>query len=345
MTATLGEPLNAEQTAAAWRTALDPKGDWMVAVLKAADNRLSQKRNGGMPDAGGLVIASDHASARAYAKLLATATGEEPVVVLSDEPTASARIEAFRASRQRWMVAVRMVSEGVDIPRLAVGVYATSVSTPLFFAQAVGRFVRGRGRAETASIFLPSVPSLLALAAAMEVERDHILAKQDDGDGFLDDALIREANRVRDEAGEEEPTLFEALEASAHLDRVIYDGDEFGAAGADDDGFLGLPGLLEPSQVAALLKQREAAQLAAARITGRTAQEAPPTPLPTTQVLKNLKAELNRLVAAHHHRTGKPHGAIHTELRRNTGGPPTAGASAAELQQRIELLRKWATGR
>jgi superfamily II DNA or RNA helicase len=41
---------------------------------------------------------------------------------------ASALVTIFAAAA-RWMVAVRMVSEGVDIPRLAVGVYATSVST------------------------------------------------------------------------------------------------------------------------------------------------------------------------------------------------------------------------
>ncbi|MFP5218883.1 MAG: DEAD/DEAH box helicase, partial [Actinomycetes bacterium] len=60
VTATLGEPLTADQTAAAWRTALDPAGDWMPAVLQAADRRLTQVRAGGMPDAGGMVIASDH---------------------------------------------------------------------------------------------------------------------------------------------------------------------------------------------------------------------------------------------------------------------------------------------
>ena len=77
-------------------------------------------------------------------------------------------IEKFATSSRRWLVAVRMVSEGVDIPRLAVGVYATTTTTPLFFAQAVGRFVRARRRGETASIFLPSVPSLLQHAATME---------------------------------------------------------------------------------------------------------------------------------------------------------------------------------
>ena len=117
-----------DQIAQAWRTALDPSGDWIQRVLEAADKRLTEVRRG-MPDAGGLVIAADHETARAYAALLRRISGERPVVVLSDDPTASKKISAFAASTARWMVAVRMVSEGVDVPRLAVGVYATSVST------------------------------------------------------------------------------------------------------------------------------------------------------------------------------------------------------------------------
>ena len=35
-----------------------------------------------------------------------------------------------------------MVSEGVDIPRLRVGVYATTARTELFFRQVIGRFIR-----------------------------------------------------------------------------------------------------------------------------------------------------------------------------------------------------------
>jgi superfamily II DNA or RNA helicase len=142
-TARLGEPLTAEQNARAWRTALDPSGEWIPAVLQAADTRLSQVRQG-VPDAGGLVIATDQESARAYAKILERLSGEMPTLVLSDDPKASGRIKEFSETNERWIVAVRMVSEGVDVPRLAVGVYATSASTPLFFAQAIGRYVRAR---------------------------------------------------------------------------------------------------------------------------------------------------------------------------------------------------------
>src|SRR5690606_28623462 len=109
------------------------------------------------------------------AELLHAITKRKPTLVLSDDPQASKKITKFAESEDRWMVAVRMVSEGVDVPRLAVGVYATNTATPLFFAQAVGRFVRARARGETASVFLPSVPNLLGFAAELERERDHVL--------------------------------------------------------------------------------------------------------------------------------------------------------------------------
>ncbi len=341
ITATLGEPLTSEQTAHAWRTALDPHGDWMPAVLAAADRRLTEVRRG-MPDAGGMVIASDHKTAKLYAETLHGITGTVPVVVLSDDPGASKKIGAFETSDDRWLVAVRMVSEGVDIPRLAVGVYGTSVQTPLFFAQAVGRFVRNRKPGETASVFLPSVPVLLALAAEMEVERDHAL----DGpakDQFLTDELLAAGGRPEQD-GEDEPG-FIALQASAHLDRVIYDGGEYGTGAAvgseDEQDFLGLPGLLAPDQVAVLLQQHQAKQL----------RNAPTVPAPAQrdktafEVLSGLRKELNGLVGAWHHRTNKQHGTIHAELRAACGGPPSAQATGVQLEERIETMRRWAKER
>gem|GEM_PF-6395718 len=84
-------------TAQAWRTALDPGGDWIPAVLRAADRRLGEVRRS-MPDAAGLVIATDQTDARAYARHLHELTGEQPVVVLFDDDGASARIEEFTSS-------------------------------------------------------------------------------------------------------------------------------------------------------------------------------------------------------------------------------------------------------
>jgi superfamily II DNA or RNA helicase len=261
ITATLGTPMTKEQIAQAWRTALDPSGEWVGRVLEAADKRLTEVRRG-MADAAGLVIAGDHEDARAYAAQLRRITGHRPVVVLSDDPAASRKIAAFTASGDRWMVAVRMVSEGVDIPRLAVGVYATSVSTALFFAQAVGRFVRARRRGETASVFVPSVPVLLAFAAELEAERDHVLRAPAEAS---EDAELAEAQRQRDTPDDLLTPPIEVLHASAHFDRVLYDGGEFGTATApgspEEEDYLGLPGLLEPEQVAQLLRSRQADQL------------------------------------------------------------------------------------
>ena len=114
--ARLGEPMTKDLIAQAWRTALAPQGEWIPSVLQAADRRLTEVRKA-IPDAGGLVIATDQTVARAYAKLLRSITGEKVTLVLSDEAEASKRISDFSAGDSRWMVAVRMVSEGVDARR------------------------------------------------------------------------------------------------------------------------------------------------------------------------------------------------------------------------------------
>ncbi|MCG5459314.1 DEAD/DEAH box helicase [Micromonospora sp. PSH03] len=349
LAARLGEPMTQDLVAQAWRTALDPAGDWMPQVLRAADARLTVLRNAGMADAGGLIIATDQQTARSYAKLIEQVTGEKAAVVLSDDQGASARIATFAASDQRWLVAVRMVSEGVDIPRLAVGVYATSASTPLYFAQAIGRFVRARRPGETASVFLPSVPHLLGLASEMETERDHVLGKPKEADGF-DDDLLERAQRDDQASGELEKR-FAALSATAELDQVIFDGASFGTAAQagtpEEEEYLGLPGLLTADQVSLLLTKRQAAQLAAQR--RRTADgaaqpaaaatAAPPAPMSAAQRRVALRRQLNALVAARHHRTGQPHGKIHAELRRLCGGPPSAQATIEQLEERIATVQ------
>jgi superfamily II DNA or RNA helicase len=351
VSARLGEPLTKDMAAQALRTALDPGGAWISAVMEAADRRLTEVRKN-VPDAGGLVIASDQDSARAYAAVLARIAGEKPTVVLSDEKAASKKIAKFAEGSGRWMVAVRMVSEGVDVPRLAVGVYATTTSTPLFFAQAVGRFVRARARGETASIFLPSSPALLGFAAELELERDHVLGRRisDEGDIFAaEDALMARALAGETASADETTVAFEALGSQATFAHVLYDGAEFGHAGevhvgSDEEmDFLGIPGLLEPDQVRSLLQHRQRHR----RDLDAEAAERGKDPLlestATHERLAILRRELNGLVAAWHHRTGQPHGVTHAALRKECGGPPAAVASGEQLQARIDRLREWAT--
>lgn len=369
--ARLGEPLNAEQTAKAWRTALDPRGDWVAAVLQAAHTRLLKMR-ANMPDAGGLVIATNTTTARAYAKILERLSSTPVTVVLSDEPGSSERIAEFSQSTNEWMVAVRMVSEGVDVPRLAVGVYATSASTPLFFAQAIGRFVRSRLPGESASVFLPSVPVLLRLAEEMEVSRDHVLGKPHRESGWSDE-LLEQANRTQNEP-DEDPN-YQAIGASAELDSLIFDGSTYGTAtvagSEEEQDFLGLPGLLDAEQVKTLLRKRQSDQLDAreaeekarraaerearerAKITGEPAPErkasaAGPAGKASAaggavaaDEIPQLRKELNARVAIVAGKTGRPHGAIHTEARNACGGPPTALCNAEQLRDRIAYLRDW----
>ncbi|WP_439792471.1 DEAD/DEAH box helicase [Nocardioides sp.] len=349
ITARLGEPLTKDMYAQALRTALDPQGSWIPAVLEAADKRLAEVRRH-VPDAGGLVIASDQESARAYAGALKRITGESPTVVLSDEKGASKKIKDFSSGDKRWMVAVRMVSEGVDVPRLAVGVWATTTSTPLFFAQAVGRFVRARNRGETASVFLPSVPNLLGFASDMETQRDHVLGRRitDEDDIFAaEDALMAQANAAEAASGELELS-FEALGSTASFDRVLYDGGEFGHSGEvhvgseEEMDFLGIPGLLEPDQVRDLLHSRQT-ERAKKQKAANPRPEVSVAELTTHEQLGVLRRELNGLVAAWFHRTGQPHGVTHSALRKECGGPPAAVATAEQLRMRIDRIRDWST--
>lgn len=355
--ARLGEPMTKDAVSQAWRTALDAKGDWMPNVLRAADQRLTEVRKS-IPDAGGLVIASDQDSARSYAKLIREITGTRATVVLSDDTGASNRIDEFSESTDRWMVAVRMVSEGVDVPRLSVGVYATTISTPLFFAQAVGRFVRSRRRGETASVFLPTIPSLLGFANEMEVERDHVLDRPkkagEDEDPYAEsEKEMAEAERQQDEdTGEQDMLPFEALESDAVFDRVLYNSAEFGMqahpGSAEEQDYLGIPGLLEPDQVQLLLQKRQARQIAHSR--KKPDDEADLLELPAERrpvvshkELLELRKQLNTMVGAYVHQSGKPHGVIHTELRRVCGGPPSAEATAGQIRERIKKVQEWAT--
>ena len=342
--ARLGEPLTKDLAAQALRTALDPSGEWIPSVLAAADRRLTEVRRH-VPDAGGLVIATDQEAARSYAAQLRRISGGAPTVVLSDERAGSRRIAAFTESDQRWMVAVRMVSEGVDVPRLAVGVYATSTSTPLFFAQAVGRFVRARARGETASLFLPSVPTLLAYAAEMEVERDHVLGRRiaDEDDIFAAEQELLARAEAGVGASDELLGSYQALGSQARFDQVVYDGAAFGHAGevhvgSDEEmDFLGIPGLLEPDQVRELLHHHQRSR----RTTAAHADDTPRA-VSTHEQLAILRRELNGLVAAWHHRTGQAHGLTHAALRKELGGPAAAIANADQLHARINRLREWA---
>jgi superfamily II DNA or RNA helicase len=155
-----------------YRTALAPElDDGLPRILAEAHARLLtvRKRH---PAAGGLAVTADSAHAHAVAAVLERLAGHRPVVVLHTDPEAHRRLHAFKDSREPWIVAVNMVSEGVDVPRLRVGVYATPAKTAMLFRQIVGRFVRvTQGMPVEASwLFMPADPMLRGHAARIEAE-------------------------------------------------------------------------------------------------------------------------------------------------------------------------------
>ena len=321
-----------EQTA--WRTALNPEGKWIPHVVAAADRRLSDVRGAGMPDAAALMLATDQETARAYARIVKKVTGHTPVLVLSDDPTSSRRIEAFNRSNDRWMVAVRQVSEGVDIVRLNVCVWTTSYRTPLFFAQAVGRVVRARNLAESATVFLPAVRPLLALAAEMEEARNHVVRIPPGGE--IDDALFE---RLESVPGAPD---FIALESEAEFAHVLHGGrahvaEEMRGMTADEEAYLGLPGLLSPEQTATVLASRDAELRRALPASRLEALDLAADAVGWRDV-EALRKEVAALVRQWAARSSRAHAQVHVELRQVVPGPPSASAPIDVLTARRDYL-------
>jgi superfamily II DNA or RNA helicase len=329
--ASLSEASTKRTETTAWRTALNPKGRWVPHVIAAMDERITHLRANGMPDAAGLVLASDQDDAREYAAIVETVTGHKPVLILSDDPKASDKIAAFTAGDARMAVCVRMVSEGVDVPRAACLAWMTSYRTPLFFAQGVGRVVRARGRHETATVFLPAVRPLLALAAELEDERNHVIPPP-----AGDDTTLLDVEPV--EPTEADAEGYEVVDADAAFAHVLHAGKAVVAAAElteDDADFLGLPGILSPEQMAQVLARRDEH---ARKRASSVESAAPSAEAAAWRAGAQLRREVNRLVGVLAARQGTPHAQIHALLRRAVPGPASAAAGVEVLEQRRDHL-------
>ena len=330
--ATFDVALPAAEAARRLRTALDAHGDWMGEVLRDADARLSRVRADGHPDAGGLVVASDQEHARAIAARLEGVCGERPEIVMSDEPEASARIAAFSASTRRWLVSVLMVSEGVDIPRLRVGVYATAARTELFFRQVVGRFIRRTPSPEPARqmsyLLLPADSRLKALAFAIEEERRHALdlTPRELGDQVELDEPVEEERKPKGEG-------FEALSSTG----AMLDGEIL------SETTMQLFSLDEPKPHAALAAFAVPGAVggdgaAAAPSAGGSAHDAMhETAFASRERLREQRAAL---VAQLARRTGEPHRDIHARINRRTGARSVGAATREQLERGNALLER-----
>ncbi|QYG92504.1 DEAD/DEAH box helicase [Iamia sp. SCSIO 61187] len=324
--ATFDDDLDAVRASHRLRTALSLEGEWLPTVLRDAHARLTEVRMV-QPDAGGLVIATDQDHARGIAELLRSRFGTRATVVTSDDPRASSHIAMFAAGKEPWLVAVRMVSEGVDIPRLRVGVYATTTSTELFFRQAVGRLVRWtRGvPQQKAWLFIPDDARLRRLAHGIAEQRRHSLQRREREAPLegLDDAALDAAPPE-----EEQMSLFAVISAVA----TDADGHEPAADddGYDDDDDEG-PGfeleLAPPPPLAGGVGP-----------VGVGADGAPLTRKEDKKRLRDLNAELARdLVRT----TGMTHAQVNRELNRISGITRVTEATVAQLRTRLDKGTRW----
>lgn len=333
--------LPATESARRLRTALDAGGEWMGKVLSDADVRLTEVREAGHPDAGGLVVASDQDHARAIARRLSLVSGEPPEIVMSDEAGASARITSFAASDQRWLVSVLMVSEGVDIPRLRVGVYATAARTELFFRQVVGRFIRTTPspKRQMSYLLLPADGRLKQLAFEIERERRHAID--------LAPGLNEELEELDSELPERsEPGQgFQALSSTgAELDEAILAQTTMQLFATDDIDTVPDP----VSAVTGGVIRQKAAQAGSSGLAadGGIAPERPATPpesgVPAREsafaARERLRAERRAMVADVSRRTGESHREVHARINRMTGATAVGKATRDQLEKGNAIL-------
>jgi superfamily II DNA or RNA helicase len=313
--------LSTREASRRYRTAISTElPDGLPRILREADARLRTVRQDGHRDAAGLVVAADSDHARQIAKLLREATGRAPVVVLHAEARAAARLAAFRTSNEPWIVAVNMVSEGVDIPRLRVGVYATAAKTPLIFRQIVGRFVRtipDRPQ-EPSWLYVPADPVLRDHAATIEHEVRRALR----GPGETDPAELEEPREPRQT--ERTPTLdFEPVSADVAPQLSLFGG-------------------------AAPAPAPRPAPAAARWLTPDTVAAAP-EPLheavPAFERRARLRDERHRLVGEVRRRDGISHREINAWLNRALGITSVEQATLPQLEKSVELLMGKLTAR
>jgi superfamily II DNA or RNA helicase len=301
--------LTAREASRRYRTALStelPEG--LPRILGEANERLQELRGQEHQDAGGLVVAANTSHARQIAKLLHELTGRAPTVVMHTDAAAASKLAAFRRSRDPWIVAVNMVSEGVDIPRLRVGVYASAAKTALIFRQIVGRFVRtlpGRPR-EPSWLYLPAEPILRRHASEIQTE-------------------LRAALRP----GGEEAELFEEQLQRRESERT--EAAEFVPLSAEFAPQMTLFGPAAPAASPAPAKQPPPAPA--------------PAPLPSFERREHLRKERSKLVAELQRRAGLSHRDVNAWLNRTVGIARVEDATIAQLQRSIDLLLRELSGR
>ena len=323
--ASLGDDLDDEDVSAVMATIYEPGNQWMSVYLSEADKALTRVRQDGARDAGGVVIASTQEHAKSYGYILKMITGEDPVVVISEDGKAAKdAITAFDSSTKRWIVSVNMISEGVDIPRLAVGVYASRTQTPLFFRQVIGRIVRRReGEDFNATLFIPALPKLKEFSRDIEKELRHQLDTEIEG---------QKKEQAQADRDQRQFSFREPLSASdAIFDASITAGVEFTQADIDAAAAecrrVGIPEIYVANVARMRMRER-----------GVTVTVAPqPNPVPRHRAEKMLRKEIQALANRIDNRRGEEPGWANTQIIK-AGYPKRGEATMEDLEGILNYL-------
>jgi superfamily II DNA or RNA helicase len=350
--ATFDDRLPRELASQRLRTALDVAGEWMPTVLAQAHAQLMHLRARD-PRAAGLAITIDQEHAKAIAAVMEEKLGISPTIATSDDPSASDKISRFSDGIAPWIVAVRMVSEGVDIPRLRVGVYATNTVTELFFRQAVGRLVRWNARIgrQAAYMFIPDDVRLRKFGSSIAEQRRHCLRKESsDDDGQFGDARLDEdleppaAKKTETERDlSEQLSLFAPISATP-LDQ---DGRPIEAPSlyapdvtADDDPNGEIPDFVGSAEAMPAPAALEPAP-AAGYVPPPAADPTPPAPAKTSALARRreLREQNASTVIDLVHLTGRTHADVNSELNRKVGIKRISIATLRQLEQRLTVAK------
>lgn len=312
----LGQQLAADRL----RTAFAPEGEFVRELLREAHQHLLVVRQE-HPEAGGIVFGRDVENVRALAEVISAVSGTKPVTVTNDDKDAGDKIRRFKDGTTPWLVSVRMVSEGVDIPRLRVGVYLSPVQTEMFFRQAAGRLVRLVPGLEDQSgyLYIPSLPRLVDYAAAMTDERRHAIAKKGPENGL---GGIEELGRPeREEPSDMDYRFLAAVGERAGLVETSAASDKGGQTFFD---------------------------FASDMVEDEAEQGAPIEAAPRPQLLGEIKADIRRkggmlssLVNDLYRTHRVSYAQIHAHLNGLQRVKGQSECSLEQLEQREELLRRW----
>jgi superfamily II DNA or RNA helicase len=274
-------------------------------VIARAHETLCRVRLEGHADAGGLIVCMSQEHAKKMVRLVSRTVGITPTLVVSEDPDASKKIDAFSRSKDPWLVAVHMVSEGVDVPRLRVGVFASNVRTELYFRQFCGRFVRlskGMSPSQKAYVFIPGDPKLVAFARHIRTEVQAALKKRKERE---------EEERLAAIRGERPASLYAVVDATIEMGATLY-----GVLPTHADPSL------TPPQV------------------GSDEPEARPS-LSRAEAKVQVRREIRALVGVVCGRFGIEPQKVYLTLKKRCGDKDISESTLAHLEDRVRHLKRW----